>query len=236
MYLCWSDAGDGSGPWQYAREDDPLRKALLGEGKALWELFRRPLIHGARPRRRAPAASAQFSGAHSGGLCRFEQRAARGVGDVKGGCTGGRRSAGSRRRQRQRQRLSWSDTQGQNEGKLQTAGREGGYIEKSVSSRAFSSAQRQAVRSRGQGCMACTVLSVAEELALACGRCSSRLASASWCCELRAARLRRLRSAVAARMQARGQRMCGHCCYCCCCCCYGLRRRRLAAHSLPPVE
>jgi hypothetical protein len=67
---------------------------------------------------------------------------------------------------------------------------EGGYKEKSVSSRAFSSAQRQAVRSPGQGCMACTVLSVAEELTLVCGRCS-RLASASWCCELRAARLRK---------------------------------------------
>jgi hypothetical protein len=145
MYLCWSDADDGSGPWQYAREDDPLRKALLREGKALWELFRRPLIHGARPRRRAPAASAQFSGAHSGCLRRFELRAARGVGGVKGGCAGERRSAGSRRRQRQRQRqrLSGSDTQGQNESKLQAAGREGGYVEKSVSSRAFSSAQRQ---------------------------------------------------------------------------------------------
>ena len=31
----------------YAREDDLLGKALLGEGKALRELFRRPVVHDA---------------------------------------------------------------------------------------------------------------------------------------------------------------------------------------------
>jgi hypothetical protein len=47
------------GDWNtgYTREDDSLGQALLGEGQALRELFRRPLIHGALPHPNAPADS-----------------------------------------------------------------------------------------------------------------------------------------------------------------------------------
>jgi hypothetical protein len=41
----------------YAREDDLLGKALLGEGKALRQLFRRPLVHDAL---RDPASRGMF--------------------------------------------------------------------------------------------------------------------------------------------------------------------------------
>jgi hypothetical protein len=47
----------------YAREDDPLREPLLGEGKALRELVGRPLIHGALPHSGPPEASEQWSAA-----------------------------------------------------------------------------------------------------------------------------------------------------------------------------
>lgn len=38
------------------REDDPLGKALLGEGKTLWELIRGPRVHGTLPHSQRPTA------------------------------------------------------------------------------------------------------------------------------------------------------------------------------------
>jgi hypothetical protein len=47
--------------WGYTREDYSLGQALLREGQALGELFRRPLIHGALLHPNAGVASEHVS-------------------------------------------------------------------------------------------------------------------------------------------------------------------------------
>ena len=69
MYLRWSASwGSFWGVRLYAREDDSLREPFLGEGQALRELVRRPLVHGRLPHpatqqlRRPEARMRGFSG------------------------------------------------------------------------------------------------------------------------------------------------------------------------------
>jgi hypothetical protein len=69
MYLRGS-AARGQVARCYTREDDPLGQALLGEGQALGELFRRPCVHRALPHqtRRLPS-SLRHSAMLLGGVC-----------------------------------------------------------------------------------------------------------------------------------------------------------------------
>lgn len=116
----------------------------------------------------------------------------------------GRQLIGGPQLSNRRQRLSWSDAQEQKESKKQRwdgcAYKEGTVSKVERVQQRPETGKPQAVRmSPGQGCMACTVLSVAEELTLVRGRCSAALASASWswCCELRRVHLNWLLFAVA---------------------------------------
>jgi hypothetical protein len=87
----------------YAREDDPLRESLLGEGKALWQLVGRPLIHGALPHSSPPEAPEQLSDAvvTLAAVCAAGGERVRGV---DGGWRAGRRSAIIKRATRLSQR------------------------------------------------------------------------------------------------------------------------------------
>jgi hypothetical protein len=93
---------------RYAREDDFLRKPLLGEGKALGELFRRPLIHGALRHPDSPDGSCSISGAT---VVLLAVCTASGEGDVGRVQVGGVVSGGPQLSNGQQ--LSWSRAQEQ---------------------------------------------------------------------------------------------------------------------------